>query len=215
MLADYPNGLSHDELAIQTANLYAQAVQHAAPAEINEAAVLFVADSGRFRPYSWIDDFLQGLCDYGVAPIIISGAPVEVLAAWAKKRAGRVAACFGLEAPSKTSAALSSRFLTVTPRQINPATADGKQDVVDQLKRARRRILLGVGDSVSDTPLWDAADNRIYMGTAVAAPEGSASVLTVESPADCTADDLLRWVRGRFGARWPPALAMDVEGVDV
>jgi len=199
LLADYPNGLSYDELAAQTAELYAHAIRPASPSEIREAARRFVADSRRFRPHRWVDPFLRGLRDYGIAPIIVSGAPAEVLAAWAATRKDVVAACFGLEAPNATSAALSNEFLAaITPGLVNPATAEGKQQLVDQLVRTRRRIVLGVGDSVSDIPLMGTADAAIYIGTVIKPPGGETSSLVVEDPVRLEAHTLLEWVRARL-----------------
>jgi phosphoserine phosphatase len=199
LLADYPNGLSHDELAVQTAELYAHAVSATPPGEIKDAARRFVVDSRRFRPYRWVDSFLRGLCDYGIAPVIISGAPAEVLAAWAMNRKEIVAACFGLQAPNATSAALSNEFMSaVTPGLVNPATAEGKQQLVDQLKRTRRRVMLGVGDSASDLPLWGAAEAAIYVGNVMAPPSDATSSLVVKEAAGWDASRLLAWVHAQF-----------------
>jgi phosphoserine phosphatase len=211
LLADYPNGLSHDELAAQTAELYAHAIRERTPSEIREAARRFVVDSRRFRPYRWVDAFLRGLRDYGIAPVIISGAPAEVLAAWAVTRREVIAACFGLQAPNATSAALSNEFMSaITPGLVNPATAEGKQQLVDQLKRTRRRVMLGVGDSASDLPLWEAAEAAIYVGNVITPPSGNASSLVVENPAGWDASRLLTWVRAQFEPWRLPAPAKDV-----
>lgn len=207
LLADYPNGLNYDELAAQTAELYAYAIRSAAPDEIRQAARRFVADSRRFRPHRWVDPFLRGLRDYGIAPIIVSGAPAEVLAAWAMTRKDIVAACFGLEAPNATSAALSNDFVAaITPGPVNPATAEGKQQLVDQFVRMRRRVVLGVGDSVSDLPLWERAEAAIYVGTVMTPSAEAMSSLVVEDPARLEAHTLLEWVHARFEPWYLPAL---------
>src|SRR6185437_7849288 len=82
LLSAYPARASHDELAVQTSELYAQALQNIPRSTLNDAARRFVADPRRFRPRPWTDSFLRGLRDLGIAPVIISGAPAEVLAAW-------------------------------------------------------------------------------------------------------------------------------------
>jgi phosphoserine phosphatase len=211
LLADYPNGLSHDELAAQTAELYAHAIRAATPGEIGEAARKFIVDSRRFHPYPWVDSFLRGLRDYGIAPVIISGAPAEVLAAWAMTRKEIIAACFGLQAPNATSAALSNKFMSaVTPGLVNPATAEGKQQLVDQLKRTRRRVMLGVGDSASDLPLWGAAEAGIYVGNVVVPTPGATSSLVVKDPEDWNASRLLAWVRNQFEPWRLPAPTRDI-----
>jgi len=199
LLANYPNGLSHDELAAQTAELYAHAIKEIEPSEIRQAAQRFVVDSRRFRPYRWVDSFLRGLRDYGIAPVIISGAPAEVLTAWATNRKEILAACFGLQAPNATSAALPNEFMAaITPGLVNPATVERKQQLVDQLKRTRRHIMLGVGDSTSDLPLWEAAEATIYVGNVVTPPSDSIPSLVVEDPTGWDADRLLAWVRAQF-----------------
>jgi hypothetical protein len=134
-----------------------------------------------------------------MAPIIISGAPVEVLAAWAVTRKEFVAGCFGLQAPDATSAALSNEFLAaIMPGPVNPATAEGKKQLIDQLVRARRQIVLGVGDSASDAPIWRAAEASVYIGTVITPYESTDSSLVVENPSGWEAADLLTWVHSRL-----------------
>jgi phosphoserine phosphatase len=199
LLAEYPNGLSHDELAAQTAELYAHAISSTTSSEIKDAAQRFVADSRHFRPYRWVDTFLRGLRDYGIAPVIISGAPAEVLSAWAMTRKEILAACFGLQAPNATSAALPNEFMSaITPGLVNPATSEGKQQLVDQLMRTRRQVMLGVGDSASDLPLWEGAKAAIYVGNVVRPSSVTKPSLVVTDPAAWSADRLLAWVCAQF-----------------
>ncbi len=200
ILADYPNGASHDELAAQTSELYAQALRSVPDPLIPQLAQRFIGNPRRFRPYRWVDPFLRGLVSLGIAPVIVSGAPAEVLTAWVTSRPSSVAACFGLQAPGATSAALRSEFLSgIVPGQVNPATADGKQHLVDQVVRTRRRVVLGAGDSTSDHPLWDAAEYGIYVGTAVRPVSDPERALVVETPQQAEHGELVAWVRGRIG----------------
>ena len=198
LLSAYPAKASHDELAVQTSELYFQAIRNMPRSVLLDAARRFVSDPRRFRPYPWTDPFLRGLRDLGIAPVIISGAPAEVLAAWVTPRSDYVAACFGLDAPNATSAALPNDFLPVLAGTSNPATTDGKRKIVEQIKRMRRRVVLGLGDSASDVALWEAAENRIYVG-AVMRPESSAlSALILDAPDEATAPMLMDWVLARI-----------------
>lgn len=204
LLRAYPAKASHDELAVQTSEVYAQALEGIATSTIADAAQRFVSDPRCFRPYRWADTFLHGLCDLGVAPIIISGAPAEVLAAWATPREEFVAACFGLDAPHAASAALSSQYLAVLPGTVNPATTEGKRQLVDQLKRLKRRVVLAVGDSESDLALWEAAENHIYVGTIVRQHVDDSSDYILSEAVDADASVLLEWVEERVGS-WDAA----------
>ncbi len=208
LLAGYPSEQDHDELAAQTAELYARAIRDASPEVLRNAARRFTADPRRFRPFRWTDSFLRGLTDIGIAPVIISGAPVEVLAAWAAGRSDHVAGCFGLLAPNATSAAQPSEYLAaIVPGEINPGMTEGKQHFVGQIRQARRRVVLAVGDSASDRPLWEAAEYKIYVGTSAVPQAGSPVSLTMADPAAGDADELLNWVAERVGTweapTWP------------
>jgi phosphoserine phosphatase len=198
LLSAYPAKASHDELALQTSEVYAQAIGNMPRSAILDAARRFVSDPRRFRPYPWTDSFLRGLHDLGIAPVIISGAPAEVLAAWVAPRKDVVAACFGLDAPNAASAALSNDFLPVIAGTGNPATTEGKKKLVEQIKRMKRRVVLALGDSASDTALWEAADNRIYIGT-VMRPASSSSTLIIDTPSEVSASTLIDWVIARIG----------------
>jgi phosphoserine phosphatase len=200
LLADYPKGQSHDELAAHSSEVYANARRTLAPDDLREAAKRFVTNPRRFQPYRWVAPFLRGLTSLGIAPIIVSGAPTEVLTQWATPRASILAACFGLDAPNATSVALPNEFLAaIVPGQINPATTHGKQYLVDQLKRTKRRIVLAVGDSVSDSALWEAAENGIYVGTVVRPVEDQRRSLVMEDPTVIEHEELVGWVYERVG----------------
>jgi phosphoserine phosphatase len=199
LLSAYPARASHDELAVQTSEMYAQAISNMPRSALLDAARRFVSDPRRFRPRPWTDSFLRGLRDLGIAPVIISGAPAEVLAAWVTPRKDFIAACFGLDAPNAASAALSNEFIPILAGTGNPATTEGKRKLVDQIRRMKRRVVLAVGDSASDIALWEAADNRIYVGT-VMRPEFSApSALILDAPNEITASALTDWVLTRIG----------------
>jgi phosphoserine phosphatase len=207
LLADYPSGQSHDELAVHTSELYANARKALSPDTIRDAAKKFVANPRRFQPYRWAEPLLRGLTRLGIAPIIISGAPTDVLTEWAIPRSNILAACFGLEAPNATSVALPNEFLAaIIPGQVNPATTNGKQHMVDQLKRTKRRVVLAVGDSASDSPLWEAAEYGIYMGTIIK-PVNPQRSLVLEEPRTLDCSEVVSWVRERIGTwdapEWP------------
>jgi len=210
LLSGYPKEQTHDELAAQSSELYANAISSSPAPSISEAAHRFVTNRSRFHPYRWVDPFLRGLVNLGIAPIIVSGAPADVLAAWAFSRKEMIAGCYGLQAPNATSAALPNPFLSgVVPGQVNPATADGKQHLVDQLRRTKRSLVLALGDSASDSPLWEAADYGIYMGAIVKPVKDSRQTLIVERPQDIEHDVLISWVQEQIGI-WDEADWMEL-----
>jgi phosphoserine phosphatase len=204
----YPARASHDELAVQTSEIYAQALKNIPRSALPDAARRFVSDPRRFRPRPWVDSFLRGLRDLGIAPVIISGAPAEVLAAWVTPRKDFIAACFGLDAPNATSAALPNEFLPVLAGTDNPATTEGKRKLVEQIRRMRRRVVLALGDSASDVALWEAADNRIYVGTVMRPESPAASSLILDVPNEVTVSTLIDWVHTRIGP-WDAAIPWD------
>jgi phosphoserine phosphatase len=208
LLSAYPAKASHDELAVQTSEVYAQALGNMPRSALHDAARRFVSDPRRFRPYPWVDSFLRGLRDLGIASVIISGAPAEVLAAWVTPRKDFVAACFGLDAPNAASAALPNEFLPVLAGTGNPATTEGKRKLVEQVRRMKRRVVLALGDSASDIALWEAADNRIYVGTAMRPESSTSSAFILDTPSEIAVSTLTDWVLAVVGS-WDAAALWD------
>lgn len=80
----------------------------------------------------------------------------------------------------------------------NPGLAARKSAVVRSLIEAGREIVLAVGDSESDEPLWEAAPYRIIVGERVRPDQWDADKTLVIHPDTTPWPDVAEWLDTRL-----------------
>lgn len=140
--------LPHNELAARTARVLAAALRGGSTEPVERTARSFV-DADLRLLFPWTRTLLQELGRRHVAAIVISGAPIEVLRAYAERL--ELSAVYGLRFEVRAGR-YSGELLD------NPGVEDEKLKVVEAVRaHFGDRIVLAVGNSESDRPLFRAS----------------------------------------------------------
>ena len=146
--------ISHDELARLTARVYAQHLRGQRRAMIKVQARRFVRED-QSKLFRFSRDLLVGLRALKIRPVIISGAPIEILDAY--REVLDLEEVYGLEL-----GVLRGQFTGEVRR--NPGMARVKQHIVRIIARApRSQVRVAMGDPPSDEPLLRAAQVPIFV----------------------------------------------------
>jgi phosphoserine phosphatase len=114
-----------------------------------------VADVDQHHVYGWTAPVLRSLTDDGVRPVVVSGAPHEILVEHVRRLGLPDVEVHGLT----LAAGPDGRF--TGDLAANLGTDTGKRELLQQLEGP---IVLGVGDSISDLPLLRAARRQLVVG---------------------------------------------------
>jgi phosphoserine phosphatase len=163
-LAAYEAGtMAYDAFAGLAETLYTGLADGRSVAEVRAIADRFVRDDP-LRPGT--PQLVDALLAAGIRPVLISGAPIEVLSAHA--------AALGFAPRDVTGWQLEQRGDVYVGRLASGNTAQGgaKAALVDRLVAAGDQVVLGVGDSPADRPLVDAARIGAWIDPAAATESG-------------------------------------------
>lgn len=178
--------IPHDDLVARCQEIYSRAVEGVEAETLVEMAKEFVDRA----PPPW--DFSYALIDLmrrrGVHPIIVTGAPAVVVREFAKRFVDDdldVPSVHGLELTHSDAEAP----VVLPALASEPGTSVGKGRLLTWLLRGERRearpVALAVGDSESDSPLWQAAERSGGISVVVSEhdakrPRGIDSALCVD-----------------------------------
>jgi HAD superfamily phosphoserine phosphatase-like hydrolase len=137
---------------------YARGLAGRRVAEVSELASEF-AESYRDQIMWFTPELIGALRDASIETIVITGSP--------KIAVEPIAARLGIDRVLGLEASVSEGTLTGTLLQ-NTARPEVKQRIVESF--ADREVLLAAGDSVSDTPLLEAAQVRLFVGDGATPP---------------------------------------------
>jgi phosphoserine phosphatase len=160
-LAAYEAGtMAYDAFAGLAETLYTGLADGRSVAEVRAIAERFVRDDP-LRPGT--PQLVDALLAAGIRPVLISGAPIEVLSAHA--------AALGFAARDVTGWQLEQRGDVYVGRLASGNTAQGgaKATLVEQRVAGGDQVMLGLGDSPADRPLVDAARIGAWIDPAAAA----------------------------------------------
>lgn len=156
LFALYSEGrISHNNLASRSALIYAACLKNIAQEEINRYSTLFLK-SDRKHLIATSLQLLSHLSRNGVDIVIISGAPSEVLVKY--KDVLPLNRIYGLQLEVKDG------FYTGRTK-INPGTSSTKARIIKLLlePQGQNKVVLAMGNSSSDIPLFRAAPVRIIV----------------------------------------------------
>lgn len=158
-LASFAAGaITHDELAVNCGIAYAALMKGKRKAEMAEAADNYARDYERV--FAFAEPLMHLLESFLIAPVIVSGAPGEIV----REAASRL----GVERYMALDLETDARGVYTGAIRDNPGTTEAKRDVVARIRQEGHTIELGMGDSTSDLPLLQAARNRILVGNQIA-----------------------------------------------
>jgi phosphoserine phosphatase len=185
--------IDHDEFARRAAEAYAAVMRNQRVEEVDDWAAVFVQGPGARSIHGFAKTLVDHLIVKGIAPVIVSGAPHEIVQRHAR-RLGIVEA-FGLRLGTTTEDGVLRFDGTIAD---NPGVAVRKRAIVRTLMEEEREIVLAVGDSESDQPLWDAAPLRIVVGERVLPDESDAERTLTLHPERTTWPEIARWLDARL-----------------
>lgn len=186
--------IGHNRLALEANRAYAREMAGRPAAEIVRRVEAFVTGADHHQVFPWAAGFLRRLAAGGIRPVIITGAPRDLIDAH-------------LHAMGLTDMDIEVHGFTLgvgpggdyTGRiRANPGVGAAKRRLVDRLAHTGD-VALAAGDSVSDLPLLRAAHRQLIVGV----PGGEAAALraefgrtaaTVDAPYAVTADDVYELV---------------------
>jgi phosphoserine phosphatase len=180
--------LNHDELSNQTAQAYASMMKGKEQATVRELAEDFAA--GEIGVHAFVAPLISRLESLTVAPIIVSGAPVELVSEYASILG--VEEFFGLALGVDAKGRFDGSIVS------NPGLASAKRRVTGEVRAQLRTVVLALGDSESDMPMLNTAGHRVVVGDLSSDPEWlPESVLRVD-PEVTSAQELLAWLDARI-----------------
>jgi phosphoserine phosphatase len=147
--------ISHDNLAKRSALIYAACLKNIAQEEINRYSTLFLKTDRKHLINTSLQ-LLSYLSQNGVDIVIISGAPSDVLVKY--KDVLPLNRIYGLELEMKDG------FYTGRAK-TNPGTSSTKKRIIKMLlePQGQNRVVLAMGNSSSDVPLFRAAPVRVVV----------------------------------------------------
>lgn len=151
LLKDYHYGdVNYQYLVQKAAELYAKCVADASVAELSCVANKYVSEDTK-NLFSFVPELFEQIHAHSYETVIVSGAPSEVLNAYS--RIMPIDRIYGLIIKQ-----VDERFTGVI--QQNHGLMSKKKDVVNALLAEGCIIKLAAGNSVSDFPLLEYAENR-------------------------------------------------------
>lgn len=178
----------HSDLAHRAATVYATATRGWAVPDVAALVAPFLADVDRPLVFPFVADLLAWLVEHGIEPVIVTGAPDQLVRGYAESRGARVVGF--------TVAQKAGRYTGAIRR--NPGTGHEKERVVAELEGDGCEVVLGAGDSESDLPLLRAAGRQLVMGNPDLAAQFPSTSLLVE-PRTTTGDDIRRGLERLLG----------------
>ena len=187
---DYLEGRleDHSDLAHRANTLYAAAAAGWATADVAALVGPYLDEVDRPLVYPFVPALLAWLVDHGIEPVVVTGAPAELVAAYVEPAGGRVV---GL-----TLAEFEGRYTGAIGR--NPGPAGEKTRAVAEILAEGCEVVLAAGDSVSDLPLLQAGRRQLVVANPDLALAFPGTSLLVE-PLSTSPADLVRAVEALLG----------------
>jgi HAD superfamily phosphoserine phosphatase-like hydrolase len=180
------NHADHDALAISCAQAYAEMAKGISVTEMDEAGATFVNNYDATNVHDFVSPLVEYLKARKIAPVIVSGAPLELV----KHHAARL----GVEQYFGLKLAVNEHGCFDGGIEKNPGVAAEKRNVVREIKNLGRVATLAVGDSESDLPLWDAAPNKIVVGSRAPEPEWPSDKTLRVDPSNSSWNQIQEWL---------------------
>lgn len=178
--------IDHDELVDSCEQSYVELMTGRSAADVDDAAaVFFDSRKNRRREHDFVRPLVDYLKEWGVAPIIISGAPAELVSRYARS--------LGISEWHGFTLAVDGDTYTGSV-QCNPGTTTEKERIVAQTIRQKREVVLALGDSESDAPLWDVAPSKVIVGDGCLLDEVNPEEVYKIDPSIKVWPDLRRWL---------------------
>jgi phosphoserine phosphatase len=145
----YKGKISHDRLALETAQIYCMYLKGHRRKIIEELASRYVLESLKYLHFFSLLLF-EKLEEKNIQIIVVSGAPVEILNKY-KEKFSIIRQVFGLKLKAMNGSYTGDI-------ELNPGVMETKQYIVRQVTEYMdNKVILAVGNSESDIPLFKAS----------------------------------------------------------
>jgi len=180
---DYLEGRldGHSDLAHRANTLYASAAAGWRTSDVAGLVGPFLAAVDGPLVFGFVPALLAWLVDHGVEPVVVTGAPTELVAPYVEPAGGRVVGLTLMESAGRYTGAI----------RRNPGTADEKARVGAEVEGDGHEVVLGAGDTESDLPLLRAGRRQLVVGNTALAAEFPHTSLLIQ-PRTTTGDDMRR-----------------------
>jgi phosphoserine phosphatase len=180
---DYLEGRleDHSDLAHRANTLYASAAAGWATSDLAALVGPFVDQVDRPLVYGFVPTLLGWLGERGIEPVVVTGAPTELVVGYVESAGGRVVGLTLTESDGRYTGAVGR----------NPGPATEKARAVAEVIAEGYEVVLGAGDSVSDLPLLQAGRHQLVVGNPDLARLFPGTSLLVE-PRSTSGDELRR-----------------------
>lgn len=181
------NRIQYPEMAEMIVRTYAESLcgQHAK--HLEGMAREFVArDEGIFEFATPLISYLR---DAKIDIVIVTGAPAVVVRHFAHR--------LNIKSYHALELATDNAGVFVGKVAANTALKEQKQIIVDEFKKRPAKIVLALGDSSSDEPLFDAATHAFYIATENLRGKSTKAALTRPHLRVVSPDEMLWLVEAR------------------
>jgi phosphoserine phosphatase len=157
------------------------------PGEATPLARRFVEEVDRHQVYGWAAPLLRWLSEHGTRPVIISGAPREILVEHVQHLGLADVEVHGL------TLTLGDDGRYAGGVAANVGTDASKRKLIERLAATAGPVELGVGDSTSDLPILRAARRQLIVGDHARGllKQFGPSAACVPNPGSATAQEMI------------------------
>ncbi len=134
-------------MAWDVVNTYAEAMQGLHPANLSNLVHEFWSTNARLNDFAI--PLIETIRELGISPVLVSGAPMVVVEHIAERI--DIDDCFGLELGFDSNGSYDGSVA------MNLAISSSKQIIVDRLMKQGKKVALSFGDTISDVPIFKAA----------------------------------------------------------
>ena len=187
---DYLEGRldGHSDLAHRANTLYATSAAGWRTADVAALVGPFLDEVDRPLVFGFVPALLAWLVEHGIQPVIVTGAPAELVAGYVEPAGAQVVGLTLDHADGRYTGAL----------RRNPGPGEEKERAVADVLAAGDEVALGMGDSESDLPLLEAGERQVVVGNPDLARRFPGTSLLLE-PRSTTAADIRRGLDRLFG----------------
>jgi len=150
--------IDHDELAASAGEVYALGVAGASAGAISSLVSAYLEEDRRHL-YRFVPDLCKLLRVHGLELAVITGAPMAVVSAYTAELG--ISHCHGLEL-SVAEGHFTGAIV------LNPGLSTVKRELIASFGERGAVIVFAIGDSTSDTPLFQAATAGVIVGNKLA-----------------------------------------------
>jgi HAD superfamily phosphoserine phosphatase-like hydrolase len=177
--------IDHDELSRTCAAAYGELLTGMSVPDVADLANKYLNNHSPQDPFPFTDRLLSVLRAHGIAPIIVSGAPKELVDGISTRLNIQEYYCLEID---------SQGGMYTGSIKTNAGLREAKSAIVAGIERSWRSVVLALGDSESDIPMLDGAKRRVIVGELAAQAHWTSQTTLRLIPERYTEADFREWL---------------------